>query len=146
MVTTAWAGIGSRRTGRRVAAVVVATSAVLLAATACGPPGARATGIRGRVTQSPCGRPVEEGKPPCPDPPVVSAIEVRDAAGQVAGRTRTDDRGYYQVSLAPVAGTYTVTVALGDPPPTWPRCPTGEAAVVRGRVATVDIRCASGAR
>jgi hypothetical protein len=134
------------RRSRRWAALAAAASIGALASTACSHPGGAATGIRGRVTQSPCGQPVEEGKPPCPDPPVVSPIEVYDAAGVLAGRTQTDARGYYGVRLAGVAGAYTVKVALGDPLPTWPKCPDGKADVVPGQVTRVDILCGSGAR
>jgi hypothetical protein len=132
---------------RWAATVAVTAAAVVVmtvAATGCVGGDPRFSAIKGRVTQSPCGQPVIEGQPPCPDPPVVAPIEVYDAQGVIVARTRTDDRGFYATGL-PIraSGRYTVKVVIPAPPP-W--CPDGAGDVAPGRTTTVDILCGSGAR
>jgi len=126
------------------APAAVVAAAVAVVSVGCTRPAA--TGIRGRVAQAPCGRPVEEGKPVCQDLPVDAAIVVSDENCTVVGRTHTDARGLYRVRLNEVSGAYTVTVDLGDPPPLWPQCPVGQVVVIPGHTAVADILCGSGMR
>jgi hypothetical protein len=120
--------------------------AAVVAGAACRPaPGG--TAVAGQVVQSPgCGGPVVEGQP-CPDRPVPDAgIDVLDAGDQLVARTRTDVEGRFRVGVPATAASYRIKVVLGDPPPNYPRCPNGTAAVEPGRVTVVTIQCASGLR
>jgi Carboxypeptidase regulatory-like domain len=98
------------------------------------------TGAYGLVTAGPvC--PVEQIGHPCPPKPL-SAVEVSalDPGGQTIASTRTDNAGYYAVTLAP--GDYTIEVVING---RWPRCPTTKVTVPPGQV-KVDIVCDTGIR
>ncbi len=126
---------------RRIAPLL-ALVAVVLAACADEAPGDEVhSGVRGVVLAGPqC--PVEQEGSPCPDLPVPD-VEIRALQdGSVVGSVRTDDRGRFELLLAP--GDYVVEAVLdgGGPPSAKPVAVT----VPQGDFADVTVPVDTGIR
>ena len=106
------------------------------------PPG---TGIEGTVLLGPTCPVVTSGDPSCDDRPYAARLVVQTAEHrpEIVARFRSDDRGEYQVDVAP--GTYTIASdpdADGQP---W--CASdGGVTVTSGRYAVERVSCDTGIR
>lgn len=97
-------------------------------------------GVEGVALRGPmC--PVQSQQNPCPDQPYQAWVNIRDAAGGLVTRVRTDTDGRFRVGLEP--GRYTLDPESGDP---FPVASQQDVEVVAGSFTDVVVSFDTGIR